>query len=237
MAHKPRVSHFPLFLLTHTMFFIFYLFQKARAQDSWRLLWHWISKGKHNWCLSDITELAEVNNVCVISVCQSVTFSKWSPLAPHGAPVSHQHNSSVFYRRPLIPRSFSICSCQPSSSMELTPLIRWDGCPDMPPSKDTIKGLFLLNGCSITLKRYCLIVCAAVCLHTCKPLHDCLVLLIGVHLNFFLEKIHWEFWIRTDICFYGYSHQLCDHRVRFLFLLLMDWWMDGFLSQWDFLVR
>lgn len=175
-----------------------------------------------------------MNNVCVISVCQSVTFSKWSPLAPHGALVSHQLNSSVFYRRPLIPRSFSICSCQPSSSMELTPLIRWDGCSDMPPNKDTIKGLFLLNGCSITpSKKYCLTVCAAVCLHTCKSLLDCLVF-------FFLEKIHWEFWIRTDICFYGYYHQLCDHRVRFLFFFFlwrMDGWMDGFLSQWNSLVR
>lgn len=59
--------------------------------------------------------------------------------------VSHQHDGSVCYRRPLIPRSFSICSCHPSSSMELTPLIRWDFCPDMQPrrGKHIIKGLFL----------------------------------------------------------------------------------------------
>lgn len=49
----------------------------------------------------------------------------------------------------------------------------------------------------------------------------CLViyLLIGVHyiITSVIETIHEESWIRSDICFFGYHNQLCDHRVRFVF--------------------
>lgn len=91
-----------------------------------RLLWHWYSLRNKNCPLSSKQSCRKWT-----TFVQHVSLSV-GPLAPRRV-LSLRHTTALPFTGDLPSRGrFSIRSCHPPSYMELTPLIRWERCRELP---------------------------------------------------------------------------------------------------------
>lgn len=189
----------------------------------WRLIYHFIYKESnlsYPWVIVSIVKETQ-RDICTCLKIQIL----FKISAENNTSVKHvflnmwniQLNQSFnkwsdsLFRLCLIRKSFLTFSCPPSSSLGLTPWIRWDSCVIKTFDenwttrlKNKIKLYFVLPHLWMCCWQQILSV-------SCFP--DCICLLIHV-----LEPIHQESGLYCDLCFSGHHDQLLVHRVSVLLI-------------------